>query len=65
MTDSELSKAQLNLREAILDDAQKLKRLPPDASVERLAIELRLVLACLEAIQVERRFRRSFAASKR
>ena len=65
MTDSELSKAQVDMRAAILEDAQQIKRLPPNASVDCLAAALRLKLACLETVHDERRIRRSFAGSKR
>ena len=65
MTDSELSAAQANTRAGVLEDAQLVKRLPTNASVDRLAAALRLKLRYLEAIRDECRFRRSFARSKR
>jgi len=65
MTDSELSSARESAKAAILDDAQRLTRLPSNASVERFAAALRLKLAYLEAIHEERRFRRHVSRSKR
>lgn len=65
MTDSELAEAQNNMKAAILQDAQQIKRLHANAIVDCVVAALRVKLASLEAIQDERRFRRSFARSKR
>ena len=64
MTDAELARAQVNLKAAMVDDVQQIKRLPPGARVDTLASALRLKIAFLETLYIEGRIRRSFVGSK-